>query len=189
MTRPDPAGTSSPDSVAVTVDDIAEAVDRALQNAGKLLDGTYSIDDAASDLTWYGNKALGCFQEFADNWALLVSSLLVPEAGSTDRFPTDHPTILVELDEVLSVAVTLEAQAFRAIGWGTGVQLPPSAVTFTRSAVGPTNTSFEIKVDATSLPGDACFRTLVFEGTVVDSLTRNPVGATIRFVRPADPHP
>ena len=124
MTGTDPAGTSSPDGHAATIDDLGEAVDHALQNAGKLLDGTYSVDDAAADLTWFGNMALGCVREFADTWGLLAASLLVPKAGRTNRFPTDHPTILVDLDEVLSVAVDLEAQAFRAIGWGTGVQLP-----------------------------------------------------------------
>ena len=187
MTGPEPAGASTPDSVAAAFDDLAESVDRALRNAGKLLDGEYSATEATADLSWYSAMTLGWVRELVGCWAQVASALL-PDAPGTKQFPVTNPTITVDIDVAFLQPLTLQAQTFRAIGWGTAFQLDPKDVTFTKSVLQPGETSFEITVSTASLPGHACKRTLVFEGSVVDALTGSAVSDTIRFVRPADPH-
>ena len=130
---------------------------------------------------------IGWVRELAGCWAQIASAFL-PDAPVTKRFPVANPTISVDIDQVFLQPVTLQAQTFRAIGWGTEYQLDPEHVTFKKPVLLPGQTSFDITVSTTSLPDHACKRTLIFEGTVIDAQTGSSVSDTIRFVRPADPH-
>lgn len=186
MTAPGPANASSPDSVAAALDDLAESVDRAVQNAGKLLDGTYSAGHAASDLSWYSAKALGWAQELMGCWARLASRTASPGGGP--RLPVPNPEITTTVaSSVPQRPITLQAESFRAVGWGAAYAINASDVTLASPVLQPGQDEFTITVKSDNLPAAACRRTLVYEGSVTDTQTGAPVSDPIRFVRPADP--
>jgi hypothetical protein len=185
MTEPEPS--SSSDRIAAAFDDFADTAARAFENADKLLNGTYSADDASADVNFYGTKALGWAQDLMECWVELGSTLVEP-SGKGPPIPQPNPTITVHLPAAATRPITLKADRFRAVGWGTIYEIASSAVIFENPVVQPGQNSFKVTVSTTALPRDACVRTLVFEGTVIDTQTGGVVGDTVRFVRPADAH-
>jgi hypothetical protein len=191
-TTPSPANANasapapSPDGVTAAFDDLAESVDRALQNAAKLAAGTYSASDAADDLSWYSTKAMGWAKDAMGCWAELASAFVAQ--GGTPRFPVPDPTITATIESsVTNRPITLAAQSFRAVGWGNTFVIAATAVAFTNGVLAQGETDVTFTVDSGALLEAGRRRTLVFEGVIVDQATGAPLTDTIRFVRPADP--
>ena len=187
MTTPEPPPSSSSDRIAAAFDDLADTAGHAFENAGKLLNGTYSADDASADVSFYGTKALGWAKDLMDCWAELGDVMAKPD-GRGPSIPVPNPTITVHLPAAATRPIALKADKFRAVGWGTIYEIAASAVIFENPVLQPGQNSFKVTVSTTALPRDACIRTLVFEGTVIDTQTGGGVGDTVRFVRPADAH-
>ena len=152
-----------------------------------MLNGTYSADDAGADLSFYSTKAIGWVEDLVACWVELGHALVDP-SGKGPPIPQPNPTITVHLPEAATHPITLKADKFRAVGWGTIYEIASNAVIFENPVVQPGQNSFNVTVSTTALPPNACIRTLVFEGTVIDSQTGGVVGDTVRFVRPADAH-
>ncbi len=186
MTGSESSSTPSIDSFGAAFDNLTESAGRAFENAGKFVSGTYSAEDAAADLTFYTAQARGWINELVKCWGL--ADELGTTKASSDEFPSRNPGITVDFHRSFTAPVTLVAESFRAIGWGTSYQIKPSDVIFRNTVLQPGSSSVEITVDTTALPREACLRTLVFEGRVTNAQTRQPLGETIRFIRPADPH-
>jgi hypothetical protein len=185
MTVPEPS--SSSERIAAAFDDFADTAGHAFENAGKLLNGTYSADDASDDVSFYSAKALGWAKELMECWAGLGDVLATPD-GKGPPIPQPNPTITVHLPAAANRPITLEAERFRALGWGTIYEIDAGAVIFENPVLQPGQNSFKVTVSTTALPREALLRTLVFEGTVIDTQTGGVVGDTVRFVRPADAH-
>ena len=185
--EPPSPSSSSPERIAAAFDDFADTAGHAFENAGKLLNGTYSADDASADVSFYGTKALGWAKELLECWSELGDVLATP-AGKGPAIPQPNPTITVHLPAAATRPITLRAAKFRAVGWGRTYEIDASAVVFENPVLQPGQNSFNVTVSTAALPQDACIRTLVFEGTVIDTQTGGVVGDTVRFVRPADAH-
>jgi len=189
MTAPEPPAPapSSSDRIAAAFDDLADTAGHAFENAGKLLNGAYSADDASADVSFYSTKALGWAKDLMSCWQEL-GEILVGPSGKGPPIPQPNPTITVHLAEAATRTITLKADKFRAVGWGTTYEIDTTAVIFENPVLQPGQNSFKVTVSTNALPQDACIRTLVFEGAVIDTQTGGVVGDTVRFVRPADAH-
>jgi hypothetical protein len=177
-----PPGTPAP---GTTSDPVAEVVawwDRAATNVKRMLDGTYSSDDAAKDASDLQALALECGQKVFDFWSGLLG-LAKPHGAA-------QPSAKVPCEIAASITdrpLTLCTTGFRAIGYGpdyfivdADVSITPSPEVARGAAPG-----FTLIVDWHHLPPEGTAKTIIYEGEVFASQTGKLVTTPIRFIKPA----
>lgn len=150
------------------IDQVATFWKVSTRSSRQLLDGQYSLGDAAHDLDTLISSAAGYAVGVADD-------LWGPDPPLVTYDGTWQATMHV-LESVGRQRLTLGTSGLRAIG-APEVRIPPSNISFNPPVLQPGETTFEITV---AMDPSHRLRTLIFQGEVVSEETRAPITDTVR---------
>lgn len=168
----DAVGASAPDNARSGglegfVDELVRCWKQATRASRGILDGTYTLTDAASDFDDWLTSSTNYAVRVADDLWGDAPPLVAPATAWTatmtvGRRADDRP-------------LTLKATGLRAIG--APIEIPPSAVTFEPPVLQLRDDTFEIRVAMAGVPTE---KTLIFEGIVNAEESHGPVTDPVR---------
>jgi hypothetical protein len=187
-----PANPPAPSTSSDPVAEVAAFWDRAATNVVKMLDGTYSSDDATKDASALSTKALECGQKVIDFWSQFF------DVTNPHRIPQPSSKVPCKVDDA-NRPLTLQTTGFRAIGYGPEYFIADADISFVPSRelaaanppvappAPPLGASPELTliVDWHHLPPDATTKTIIYEGEVIATQTGKVVTTPVRFIKPA----
>jgi hypothetical protein len=183
MTTPgSPVGPPGPSTSSDPVAEVVAFWDRSATNFKRMLDGTYSSDDAAKDASEFQAKARECGLKVFDFWSGLFG-LAKPR-----HIPQPSSKVPCEIDaSITDRPLTLHTTGFRAIGYGPDYFIADADVSITPTPEIARRPAPELTlvVDWHHLPPDATAKTIIYEGEVFASQTGKVVTTPIRFIKPA----
>lgn len=152
------------------IDEVARFWKQAARSSRLVLDGTYTLNDAASDIDSWVSASTAC--------ALRLAAGLGGGRPPVSTYSGKWSAKMTVLPSVSQRPLTLRTPGLRAIGKGNATQIPPSAVTFVPEVLDAGENTFTVTVSFGGTPSPT---TLIFEGDVLATDTgTTPVADRVR---------
>ncbi len=156
-------------AVDALVDEVARFWKHAARSSRRALDGTYTFDDAVSDIESWMSASSAC--------ALRLAAGLGLGQPPPSTYTGTWSATMTVLPTVSQRPLTLTTTGLRAIGKGTVTQVAPSAVTFEPPVLHTGDDTFTVTV---SFANTSSAKTMIFEGDITAPETRAPVTDPVR---------